>query len=82
MQNYITILGATFHILSSEAHNPGVERRDLPCRQDLDFWVFCATFIPRLHFEKQSQVIQLQDVLMDIDSELMELDFSRLIHYL
>ena len=82
VQNYITILGAAFDIMSKPEHNRGVERRDLPCRVDLDFWVRCCTFIPRLQFKSQSQVIQLQSILMDIDDELMELDFSRLIHYL
>ena len=68
--------------MSKPEHNQGVERKDMPCRDDLDFWVSCCTYIPRLSFDTQSQVIQLQAVLMDIDDELMELDFSRLIHYL
>lgn len=68
--------------MSRPAHNVGVERKELPCRDELEFWVFCCTFIPRLHFETEAQVMQLQAVLMDIDAELMELDFARLIHYL
>ena len=82
VRNFTTILGAAFDIMSRPEHNNGVERKDLPCREDLEFWLKCCTFIPRLNFTSQSQVVQLQNVLMDIDKELMELDFSRLIHFL
>ena len=68
--------------MSKAEHNIGIERKDLPCREDLEFWVKCCTYVPRLQFENQSQVMQLQAVLMDIDKELMELDFARLVHYL
>ena len=57
VQNFTTILGAAFDIMSRPEHNVGIERKELPCREDLDFWVTCVTYIPRLRFESQSQVV-------------------------
>ena len=57
VQNFITIVGAAFDIMSRPEHNVGVERKELPCRDELEFWVFCCTFIPRLHFETEAQVM-------------------------
>ena len=62
--------------------NPGVERRELPVRQDLEFWVQVSMYIPRLEFKHQDEVLELQSYLIDLDSELVELDFRNLILYL
>ena len=39
-------------------------------------------FIPRLEFQHADQVLELQSYLIDLDSELVELDFRNLIQYL
>lgn len=51
---FTTMLGASFRIMSSFEHNPGVERKFLPVREDLDFWYTCCTYVPRLKFDSQS----------------------------
>ena len=50
VQNYITIVGTSFQIMSKPEHNRGVERKELPCRHDLDFWVDIVRYVPRLQF--------------------------------
>ena len=39
-------------------------------------------YIPRLEFKNQDEVLELQSYLIDLDSELVELDFRNLILYL
>ena len=80
--NFVTIFKSTFELLTMPKFNPGVERRDLPVRQDLNFWVQVSMYIPRVEFQNQDQVLELQSYLIDLDSELVELDFRNLIQYL
>ena len=47
---FTIILGQTFTLLSSPVHQPGVQRRELAVRQDLQFWVECARFIQFIKF--------------------------------
>ena len=81
-KNYVAIFRYTFELLTMPQFNPGVERRDLPVRQDLEFWVQVSMYIPRLEFKHQDEVLELQSYLIDLDSELVELDFRNLILYL
>ena len=81
-KNYVAIFRYTFELLTMPQFNPGVERRELPVRQDLEFWVQVSMFIPRLEFKHQDEVLELQSYLIDLDSELVELDFRNLILYL
>ena len=81
-KNYVAIFRYTFELLTMPQFNPGVERRELPVRQDLEFWVQVSMYIPRLEFKHQDEVLELQSYLIDLDSELVELDFRNLILYL
>ena len=72
----------SFDLMSKPHHNEGVDRKHLPVRDELDFWVKVVMFVPRLNFENIDQVMAVQGVLMEIDEELVELDFSRLIFHL
>ena len=68
--------------MSKPQHNVGIQRKHLPVRDDLEFWVKTVMFIPRLEFTSEEQVIAVQGILMEIDEELVELDFARLIFFL
>lgn len=74
-QNYITIMKALYILMSHSDFNPGVERKDLPLRENLNFWVDCVMFIPRLPFSSRSQVAELQLFMIQLNEELVEVDF-------
>jgi hypothetical protein len=45
---FTIILSQAFTLLASPVHHPGVPRRELPVRHDLQFWLECARYIPRI----------------------------------
>ena len=52
-KNYTIILKTTFDLMSRPEFNKDVVRKELPVREDLDFWVKVCMYIPRLEFETQ-----------------------------
>lgn len=82
VKNYLAIVTSAFDLMQKPYHNQGVQRKHLPVRDDLDFWVNVVMFVPRIEFNSEEEVISVQAILMEIDEELVEVDFSRLIFYL
>ena len=61
---------------------PASTRKDLAVRKNLNFWIESLRFVPRLPYKSEQEVLRLRNIIEELDSELVELDFSALISYL
>jgi hypothetical protein len=60
----------------------GPDKKERQVRKDLAFWVSVFQYVPRLPFERASDVEAITRLVEQLDEELVELDFTALIEYL
>ena len=51
-------------------------------RQDLDFWIAALQYTPDLEIPTLQTATALKELIIRLDTELVELDFSMLIEHL
>ena len=64
----------------SDSKNP--DRKTWLIRKDLEFWRTMVSYVPRLEFQSKKDFGNLKGCIKDLDTELVELDFSGVISYL
>ena len=80
-RTFILILGQIMEKMRKcDSQNP--ERKNWLIRRDLEFWRTMVSYVPRLDFRTKSDFKNLQRCIQNLDTELMELDFSGVLTYL
>jgi len=82
IRNYALALSLAYEMMTADHFNKDVARKDLPVREDLDFWLKILQYVPRLDYVNSQQPEMLQKTIRLLDRELVELDFSALVSYL